>query len=140
MVKTIGQIARELGISVHTIRFYEKIGLLSCPVRTRGGVRSFSDEEKSRLKFIRHAHEVGFELKEIRTLLDLKDHLPTLPPGQVKEHVSTMLRNKRDEVHRKMEKLGSMEQELSTLLASCESLPDCSACPALNDFSTAQNL
>jgi len=73
----IGDVARQTGLSIDTIRFYEKQGLSKRPVRTEGGFRVFGSEEIQGLKFVRKAQALGFSQDEIRELLILKaDHLP----------------------------------------------------------------
>lgn len=67
----IGDLARETGISVETVRYYERIGLMPPPARTEGNYRAYAPVHLSRLNFIRHARGLGFEIAEIRSLLDL---------------------------------------------------------------------
>ncbi|MHC2523855.1 DNA-binding transcriptional MerR regulator [Rhizobium leguminosarum] len=70
---TIGEAARQSGVKVPTVRYYESIGLLAAPSRSEGNQRSFEPTDISRLAFIRHARELGFEIEAIRTLLTLQD-------------------------------------------------------------------
>src|SRR5207248_2435188 len=67
----IGQVAQETGLTIDTIRFYEKQGLLKHSVRTEGGFRLFGSSEIETLKFVRKGQELGFSLGEIRELLIL---------------------------------------------------------------------
>src|SRR5712671_109548 len=67
----IGQVAQETGISIDTIRFYEKQGLLKRSPRTEGGFRLFGLSDIETLRFVRKAQELGFSLNEIRELLIL---------------------------------------------------------------------
>jgi len=67
----IGRAARETGVKVPTIRYYEQIGLLPAPPRTDGNRRLFDADDLNRLRFIRHARELGFEIEPIRELLAL---------------------------------------------------------------------
>ena len=67
----IGQLAREAGCKVQTVRWYEEVGLLPSPARTEGGHRLYGRPHRERLAFIRHAREFGFGLEAIRKLLDL---------------------------------------------------------------------
>src|SRR3954471_18809479 len=73
----IGEAARQSGVKVPTIRYYEQIGLLSAPPRNEGNRRQYDGNDLRRLAFIRHARELGFEVDAIRTLLALQDQ-----PGQ----------------------------------------------------------
>jgi MerR family copper efflux transcriptional regulator len=66
---TIGRVANALGLSIDTIRFYERQGLISAPRRNFSGYRNFSDDVIDRLRFIGDAKRLGFTLKEIKELL-----------------------------------------------------------------------
>ena len=73
---TIGGLAREGGVGVETVRFYQRRGLLGTPDRptgtgTTGGVRRYDAEDVRRLRFIRSAQAAGFTLEEIGELLQL---------------------------------------------------------------------
>ena len=71
---SIGALSQQIGCHVETIRYYEKIGLLPVPPRTRGGHRVYTDEHRKRLSFIRYGRELGFTLDKIRNLLGLIDN------------------------------------------------------------------
>jgi DNA-binding transcriptional MerR regulator len=66
---TIGTLARAAGVTVETVRYYERRGLLQQPARG-DGYRQYSDDDVDRLQFVRRAKALGFTLAEIRTLLD----------------------------------------------------------------------
>ena len=70
----IGDLARATGTKAETIRFYEKIDLMPPPARTGSNYRDYIDEHLRRLNFIRHTRGLGFDIAEIRSLLDLSDH------------------------------------------------------------------
>jgi MerR family transcriptional regulator, copper efflux regulator len=70
----IGEIAKDLGISPKTVRWYEAQGLLAGPERTESGYRSYSAEDIERLKFIRKAFAFGFSSKEVKDILELRAH------------------------------------------------------------------
>src|SRR6266851_8360228 len=69
---TIGRLARETGINLETVRYYERQGLLPKPPRSASGYRLFPADAAQRLRFIRRAQELGFSLKGIRELLALR--------------------------------------------------------------------
>ena len=69
----IGKLAAETGVNIETIRYYERVELLSAPARTDGGHRVYDEDHVQRLKFIRRSRELGFSLDDIRTLLALSD-------------------------------------------------------------------
>ena len=67
----IGELSRQTGVHIETIRYYERIKMLAAPPRTEGGRRAYDKNHIRRLAFIRRARDMGFTLEEIRTLLDL---------------------------------------------------------------------
>ena len=69
---TIGWLAREVGVTQETVRYYERQGLLPTPPRSASGYRLFPAEATRRLRFTRRAQELGFSLGEIRELLSLR--------------------------------------------------------------------
>jgi MerR family transcriptional regulator, mercuric resistance operon regulatory protein len=66
---TIGKFAAAAGVSVETVRFYQRRGLLPLPERLGGGFREYSEGDQARLAFIRRAGRLGFTLSEISDLL-----------------------------------------------------------------------
>ena len=72
MTMTIGQIAKQTGLSVEAIRYYEKESLISSPERTHAGYRIYQPDVVKRILFIKRAKAVGFSLKEIKELLSLR--------------------------------------------------------------------
>ena len=69
---TVGRTARLAEVAIPTMRFYERAGLLPKPARTAGNYRLYSDEAVTRIRFIRRAQQLGFTLKEIKDLLELR--------------------------------------------------------------------
>jgi MerR family copper efflux transcriptional regulator len=69
---TTAKLAREGGVNVETIRYYERHGLLPKVPRTASGYRQFSQDHAIRLRFIRRAQELGFTLKEVKELLAIR--------------------------------------------------------------------
>ena len=65
--------ARDVGIKISTIRFYERQGLITAKTRTASGYRQFSEEDVRRLKFIKRTQELGFSLLEIRKFLEFSN-------------------------------------------------------------------
>ena len=66
---TIGKFAADAGVSVETVRFYQRRGLLALPERRGSGFREYTEADQWRLAFIRRARQLGFTLTEIRDLL-----------------------------------------------------------------------
>lgn len=110
----IGRVARETGLSVHAIRFYEREGLLKAPVRSQGRFRVFGPESVSELQFIRKAQELGFSLTEIRELLVLRRSDP-----QACSHVRDLLTKALGRVNGKIGDLLPLQRELQAALHKC---------------------
>jgi DNA-binding transcriptional MerR regulator len=112
----IGQVARETGLTVDAIRFYEKQGLLKPAARTEGGFRLFSGQDLQHIQFIRRAQELGFSLSEIRELLALQGE-----QVEACSHVRDMLAAKLGAVRQKLSELRTLENQLAVDLKKCES-------------------
>ncbi len=72
-MSTIGVLAKNSGVNIETIRYYEKVGMMPAPARSVGGYRLYTPEHLKRLTFIRRGRELGFGLDELRSLLRLVD-------------------------------------------------------------------
>ncbi len=68
---SIGELSRQTAVKMATIRYYEQVGLLASPARTAGKQRRYGPADVTRLNFIRHSRELGFEVEDIRELLAL---------------------------------------------------------------------
>lgn len=118
----IGQVAKETGCKVETIRFYEKERLLPEPARSEGGNRLYSKDLVDRLVFIRRCRELGFTMKEIRQLLSLVDE------EQVScDSVKAIADRHLEDVRAKIADLKKMERTLHQLSNQCPggAKPDC---------------
>lgn len=111
---TIGQLARETGCKIPTIRYYENIGLLAAPRRSAGNQRLYGSEHLARLGFVRHCRELGFSQTAIRELLGLTDH-----PGRSCEAVDEIARAHRDDVDWRIARLRSLKSELERMIEAC---------------------
>ena len=125
---SIGEVSRQSGVHVETIRYYEKIGIMPAPPRTRGGHRSYGTEHVRRLAFITRSRSLGFSLEEIRSLLSLADgHDFTCAD------VRQMTLQHADEAKRKIADLRKLERTLRNMAAEChgDRVPDCPIVEAL---------
>ncbi|WP_421884470.1 MerR family transcriptional regulator [Pacificispira sp.] len=111
---SIGELAQRAGCTVQIIRHYEKIGLLPETRRTSGNRRIYSEDQASRLVFIRHSRELGFSLDDIRQLLSFSDQ-----PDQSCEQVDTIAREHLADVQERLTRLRSMERELKRMVHEC---------------------
>jgi DNA-binding transcriptional MerR regulator len=110
----IGKVAERTGLSVDTIRFYQKIGLIKQPVRSEGGFRLFTDAELKDLAFVKKAQELGFSLTETKQLTILnQEHDHTC--SQVRDLLAGKLRDVRE----KATQLLRLEAELNKALRKC---------------------
>jgi len=86
---TIGQVARQSGVGVETVRFYEREGLIPQPSRPESGFRRYPQDAVSRIRFIQRSKALGFSLKEIKELLSLRVDSAT-SCGEVKDALSKL--------------------------------------------------
>lgn len=112
---SIGELGQRTGCQVVTIRYYEKIGMLPEPERSRGGHRKYSAMHFDRLTFIRKARELGFTLDTVRSLLSLSER----PEGDSCEGVDRIAARHLAEVRDKIAALKSIETTLVGLLDVC---------------------
>jgi len=123
---TIGQVAKHAGVGVETVRFYERKGLLEEPERKTSGYRQFDEQVVDRIRFIRRAKELGFTLKEIKELLDLR-----LDPATTCADVKSRAESKIEDVEERIRSLQRMKQALSKLSKACSGRGETSECPIL---------
>lgn len=113
---SIGDLARETGCKVQTIRYYEDVGFMPAAVRTAGNQRRYRHEHVERLAFIRHGRELGFPLDAIRELLNLSD-APDTPCDQVHDVAQSHLTG----VERRIATLTALRDELKAMIRRCDS-------------------
>ncbi|RWI36163.1 MAG: MerR family transcriptional regulator [Mesorhizobium sp.] len=125
---TISRAAEKAGVGVETIRFYERRGLIRQPARPRnGGYRFYDDEIVERIRFIRHAQDLGFSLREIMELLSLRTDA-SADCGDVRAQAIA----KRRDVNRKIAQLQQIRSALDELIASCPGGGALRACTILD--------
>lgn len=123
----IGEIARQGGVSVETMRYYEQQGLIPTPDRDTNGYRRYSPDAVRQIQFIKRAQDVGFTLKDIGDLLTLK-----ADPGASCCDVRERARGKLTEIDEKLAVLLRMRDVLATWTDACPSEGPVSACPILD--------
>jgi len=111
----IGQLSQKLGVSIDTIRFYERRRLLREPPRTSGGFRLYSRSDLSVLRFIRNLQKLGFSLNEIREFLSLRAN----GLGACSE-VRSMLDEKLKDVRARKIALSKIESEIKSAMRDCD--------------------
>jgi MerR family copper efflux transcriptional regulator len=120
----IGQLARQGGVGIDTVRYYERNGLLAPRSRLASGYRRYGDIELARLRFIRRAQGLGFTLKEIKQLLALSAQRDV---GRVKRSAQAKLLD----VEARIAALVRMRNGLATLIEACPGHGRAADCPIL---------
>lgn len=127
----ISELARKTGLSAHTLRFYEKHGLIGASARSEAGYRFYNDADVRRAEFVKTARNVGFSLDDIGQLLSVRVDRS----AHSCQEVTDITRNKLDEVNARIAELRSIQKTLKILLDSCcggpENATHCSIMEAL---------
>jgi MerR family mercuric resistance operon transcriptional regulator len=123
---TIGELARQSGVGIETIRFYERRGLIEKPERPESGFRKYAPEIVSRVRFIRRAKELGFSLREISELLAFR-----VTPETSCTEVKTRAEKKIADIDSKIESLRAMRNALAKLVSACRMARPTGECPIL---------
>ncbi len=127
----IGEAARQTGIKVPTIRYYEEIGLLDPPVRTESNRRLYGTDALQRLAFIRHARELGFALDAVRQLLDMADD-----PARSCRSADSIATRHLAEIETKIARLTALRDEIARMTACPQDrVADCRVIEVLSDHS-----
>ena len=127
---TIGDVARQTGVKVTTIRFYETRNILPVPNRSPAGRRTYSQSDVARLTFIKHARALGFDLDAIRALLELSDE-----PGQNCAAADSIARQQLDAVTQRIAQLEQLRFELRRMVREChgDTIDQCAVIESLAD-------
>ena len=111
---TKGEISALTGIPARTLRFYEDKGIIPEPVRGDNGYRNYDRSMVPRLKFIRNAQQLGFSLKEIRELSEMK-----ISPDVSCESVHQKAMSKITDIDTKISDLNSIKNALTQFTKYC---------------------
>jgi MerR family mercuric resistance operon transcriptional regulator len=128
----IGQLAKQANVNIQTIRYYERIGLMTSPQKLESGYRLYSDNDITRVKFIKRSQNLGFSLKEIKTLLTLRVE-PEVSCDQVRKQAETKIQ----EIEIKIHELKQIKQALTKLVTACLDNHPTSECPILEALEDA---
>jgi len=121
---TIGPFAKAAGVNVETIRFYQLKGLLSTPDRPYGSIRRYSGADVARVKFVKAAQRLSFNLDEIGQLLKLED-------GTHCSEAAELAALRLDDVRAKLSDLSRIEAALSKLVGECHAHQGNVSCPLI---------
>ena len=126
---TIGRLAKEVGINLETVRYYERQRLVPKPPRTPSGYRVYPADAVRRLKFIKRAQELGFSLREVRELLSLRASRTATSAA-----VRTRAKAKIADIEAKIRTLEAMRQSLRKLTEKCDGCAPLTECPILESL------
>ena len=121
---TIGALAETAGVSVETIRFYQRKGLMPEPEKPYGSIRRYGAAELARVRFIKSAQRLGFSLEEVGELLKLEDGARCSEARQLAEQ-------KLVDVRQKLSDLQRIESVLAGLVARCSAVRGRVNCPLI---------
>ena len=129
---SIGHLARDCGVKVQTIRYYEQIGLIPAARRSSGNQRQYTETHLDLLKFIRHSRALGFSLDEVRELLALRE-----APNRTCEEVDEIAKRHLVDVEQKIAQLQSLQGELKNMVGQCAggTVSSCRIIEVLSDHS-----
>ena len=122
----IGEVAANARVSVETLRYYERRGLLPKPERSASGYRSYGADTIRRVHFVRHAQQLGFTLDEIVDLLGMWDDSATSCEQVAGRAAATLTR-----IDAKMEQLARMRAALAQYVDACRARETLADCPLL---------
>ena len=126
---SIGQLAKKAKLNIQTVRYYERRGLIAEPPRLESGYRQYSQSDLARLRFIKHAKELGFSLREIMELLSLRVD-PNTTCADVKKRTEAKLAD----VEEKILALQRIRKALGHLVGLCRGRGPTNECPILEAF------
>ena len=120
---TIGALAKQAGVHVETIRYYQRRGLLAEPKKPLGGYRHYPPDTAKRVRFIKRAQALGFTLEEVIGLLRLDAATACAETRELAAHKLAL-------IEQKLTELGAMRRGLARLVAKCDSGGN-AACPII---------
>lgn len=122
---TIGTLAREAGVNVETIRFYQRKGLMPEPDRPQGSIRRYGADDLGRVRFIKSAQRLGFSLDEVADLLGLDD-------GTQCQQAREQALKKLTDVRSRIADLNRIEAALADLVTRCSAQRGRVRCPLID--------
>jgi MerR family mercuric resistance operon transcriptional regulator len=131
---TIGQLAKQAGVKIETIRYYERLKLIPQPPRLVSGYRQYSPDYIDRIQFIKRAKLLGFSLKEVTELLALQVESDT-----VCQDVQKRAEIKIADIDAKIQMLQRMKTVLTDLVKACKENELTNECPILKALDMPDN-
>ncbi|MEE9411480.1 MAG: MerR family transcriptional regulator [Methylococcales bacterium] len=124
---TIGKLAKQANVTIETIRYYQRKGLLIEPEKPATGYRHYPVDAIARIRFIKHAQLSGFTLKEIGELLALD--------GEHCDDVRNMAEQKCQQINKQIKDLTALRHVLNNLVSGCQDDPSSTHCSIIDAFS-----
>lgn len=125
------EVAKQLGIYIETLRYYEKEGLISQPQRLENGYRSYTKKNLIELKFIQHCRSLGVSIDEVRILKELQDQSKDCK--QAKDIIDKNL----SLIDQKINDLKNLKKQLKTLSDSCHETSSAKDCEIVKTLTKA---
>jgi MerR family transcriptional regulator, mercuric resistance operon regulatory protein len=121
---TIARLAHAAAVTVETVRYYQRRGLIPQPQRPLGGVRHYTDADAEQLRFIKRAQAMGFTLEEVKGLLTLRTQRSC-------NATRALAVRKVQLIDANIRELRQLRNELTRLVAACDANADNSCCPVI---------
>ncbi|MEQ1740240.1 MAG: MerR family transcriptional regulator [Methyloglobulus sp.] len=131
MQLTIGKLAKQSEVTIETIRYYQKIGLLEEPEKPSSGYRLYTSDAINRIRFIKRAQQAGFSLKEIAELLSFD--------GTHCSDVQKIAEQKCQQIDAQIKDLTALRNVLDSLVKRCQADASTEHCSLINALSTARD-
>ncbi len=122
--RTISKAAKEAGVGVETVRFYERSGILPKPSPPDGGWRHYPESAVWIIRYIKNAQAMGLSLADCKKLLGSNAR-----PPQFCHNVRSLVASKLAVIDSEIQRLRSLRKEIKVFLAKCEKREATGSCP-----------
>ncbi len=126
-MRTIGRIAEAAGVSVETVRYYQREGILHVPARSKSGWRQYDDRYLHTIAYIKQGQRLGLSLAEIKQLLRVVSS-----DGSFCRQVRAVSRERLVKIEADLRELLRTRRELRTFVSRCETVKEPERCPIAN--------
>lgn len=128
----IGEVAQRAGVNIQTLRYYERRGLLPTAERRASGYREYGPDTVSLVRFIKGAQELGFALREVGELIELREN-------RARSHAEAraLATAKIADIRRRMRRLAAMKRVLEELVEVCRTAGTGRDCPIIEAMEDA---
>ncbi len=133
-VLTRGEVAQQANVHVETLRYYERRGLVSVPLRSVSNYRLYPKDTVRHVRFIKRAQDLGFSLGEIKELLSLRTS-PKARSADVRAQAAAKI----TAIEEKIRALKAMKKTLSKLVTECSGRGPVAECPILGALDIGEN-